>query len=413
MNIIVISFSSLKYNKLSAFLNILLIAFGVGILTILMLANNQIQNKLENNARGIDAVVGAKGSPLQLILSSIYYIDFPTGNIPLADAEAIAKNRMVKLAVPLALGDNFNGFRIVGTNASFIRMYNLKLDKGKFWKQDFEVTLGAEVAKTQKLKVGDLFFGAHGLADNSEVHEDHAYKVAGILTPNANVTDQLVLTNLSSVWHMHQHEEAPNPQLESPLQKSPQPESPQPEAQTPEAEITSLLIKYKSPMSVILFPKMVNETTNLQAASPAIESTRLFSLIGVGVETLQIFAYLIMAISVISVFISLYNSLKQRKYDLAIMRTMGASKTKIFLIVILEGFILSLIGTLSGSLFGHIALQFISSMQDAGQVKLTGLVFLPIEFYLILVGLCTGIFAAFMPAIAAYRINISKILAAG
>ncbi len=404
MNILSISFKSIKANKLSAFLNILLIAFGLCILTVLLLASHQIQNKLENNAQGIDAVVGAKGSPLQLILSSVYHIDFPTGNIPLKTAEDLAKNRMVKLAVPLALGDNFNGYRIVGTNSNFIKLYHLKLAKGKFFNKNFEVTLGADVAKTQKLKVGDTFFGAHGLADNSDIHNNHAYIVTGILTPNANVTDQLVLTNLESVWHMHQHEE------EIATQSS-LPESPLPAAQMPTAEITSLLIQYKSPISTILFPKFVNQSTNLQAASPAIETTRLFSLIGVGVVTLQYFAVLIMAISVISVFVSLLNSLKQRKYDLSIMRTMGASKTKIFLIVMLEGFILSLIGTILGWLFGHLLLQYMGSLQDAGQAKLTGLIFLQPESYLILVGLSIGIFAALLPATAAYRYHISKILA--
>ncbi len=410
MNWVALSFRSLMANKLSAVLNIILIAFGISILTILLLASTQIQNKLANNARGIDAVVGAKGSPLQLILSSIYYVDFPTGNIPLKDAEVLAKNRMVKLAVPLALGDNYNGYRIVGTNKGFIELYNLQLAKGKFWNKDFEVTLGADVAKTQKLKVGDTFYGAHGLADNSDVHDSHAYIVTGILTPSANVTDQLVLTNLESVWEMHQHEaEAQSPLPESPLPEAqmPEDESPLPETET---EITSLLIQYKSPISTIFFPKFVNENTNLQAASPAIESTRLFSLIGVGVETLQWFALLIMAISAISVFISLFNSLKQRKYDLAIMRTLGASKTKIFLIIITEGFFLSLIGTTLGCLFGHLAIEYVAGFQDAGQAKLTGLTFLPLEGFLILVGLSTGIFAAIIPAIAAYRYNISKIL---
>ncbi|TAH03155.1 MAG: hypothetical protein EAZ15_03700 [Sphingobacteriales bacterium] len=254
MNVINISLNSLKANKLSAFLNILLIAFGISILTILLLASNQIQSKLANNAQGIDAVVGAKGSPLQLILSSVYYIDFPTGNIPLKDAKELAKNRMVKLAVPLALGDNYNGYRIVGTNSGFIKLYNLQLAKGKFWNKDFEVTLGADVAKTQKLKVGDTFFGAHGLADNSDVHNNHAYIVSGILNPNANATDQLVLTNLESVWEMHQHEVEP---------QSPLPEAQMPEAESPlpetDAEITSLLIQYKSPISTILFPKFVNQ----------------------------------------------------------------------------------------------------------------------------------------------------------
>ena len=125
-----ISFKSLASNPLTSLLNILLIAFGTGILTILLLASTQISNKLASNARDIDLVVGAKGSPLQLILSSIFYIDFPTGNIPLKDANALSRHRMVKRAVPLALGDSYEGFRIVGTDTSFINLYNLQLEKG-------------------------------------------------------------------------------------------------------------------------------------------------------------------------------------------------------------------------------------------------------------------------------------------
>src|SRR5215217_299217 len=106
-----ISWKSLRYNPLSFFLNVLLIAFGTGILTILLLVSTQMTEKLRNNSKDIDLVVGAKGSPMQLILSSIYYVDFPTGNIPLKDAMLLAQNRMVKLAVPLALGDNYSGFR--------------------------------------------------------------------------------------------------------------------------------------------------------------------------------------------------------------------------------------------------------------------------------------------------------------
>src|SRR5690349_20134874 len=118
-------------------------------------------------------------------------------------------------------------------------------------------------------------------------------------------------------------------------------------------EISSLLIQYRSPMLVVMFPRMVNESTNMQAASPAQESTRLFSLIGIGVDTLQWFAVLIMFIAAISVFVNLYNSLKERSYDLAIMRTLGASRTKLFLIVITEGIMLTLAGTVMGVLLGH------------------------------------------------------------
>lgn len=368
----------------------MLIAFGTAILTILLLASTQIEQKLNNNSKDIDLVVGAKGSPLQLILSSIYYIDFPTGNIPLKEANELAHNPFVKRAVPLALGDNYNGTRIVGTDSNYISLYGLKTQSGKFWQADLEATIGAEVAKAQKLKVGDTFFGAHGLTENKDLHKEHAYKVVGILAPQGNVTDNLILTNVASVWEMHGEES--NGEMEG-------------------KEITSLLIQYRSPMSVAMFPRMVNQMTSLQSASPAMESTRLFSLIGVGVDTLQWFAVLIMLIAAISVFVNLYNSLKERSYDLAIMRTLGASKTKLFLIVILEGLILTIAGTILGLALGHLTLGFIGAYQESSQAKLSGLIFISNEFYLLLTGLAIGIFASIIPASQAYRANISKILA--
>jgi len=388
-----ISWKSLWSKPLSAALNIMLIAFGTGILTILLLASTQIEEKLNNNSKDIDLVVGAKGSPLQLILSSIYYIDFPTGNIPLKEANELAHNPFVKRATPLALGDNYNGVRIVGTDSNFISLYGLRTASGKFWSADLEATIGANVAAAQKLKVGDKFNGAHGLTNASDVHKDHQYQVVGILTSQGNVTDNLILTNIASVWKMH---EEPHEHQEE---------------DDNDREITSLLIQYRSPMSVAMFPRMVNQMTSLQSASPAMESTRLFSLIGVGVDTLQWFAILIMLIAAISVFVNLYNSLKEKNYDLAVMRTLGASRMKLFIIIILEGLILTLVGTIIGILLGHAVLELISFYQESDQAKLNGKIFITSELYILLAGLGIGIFAAVIPALQAYRSNISKILA--
>lgn len=385
-----ISWKSLAAKPLSSALSVMLIAFGTTILTILLLVSTQIEQKLNNNSKDIDLVVGAKGSPLQLILSSIYYIDFPTGNIPLKDANQLAQSPFVKRAVPLALGDNYNGIRIVGTDSNYISLYGLTTQSGKFWKTNLEATIGSNVAKEQQLKVGDTFFGAHGLTENKDLHKDHAYKVVGILAPQGNVTDNLILTNVASVWEMHGEEAS---------------------GETEGKEITSLLIQYRSPMSVAMFPRMVNQMTSLQSASPAMESTRLFSLIGVGVDTLQWFAVLIMLIAAISVFVNLYNSLKERSYDLAIMRTLGASKTKLFLIVILEGLLLTVVGTILGIILGHLALELIAHYQESNQAKLSGFVWIGKEIYLLFAGLAIGIFASIIPALQAYKANISEILA--
>jgi len=399
MNIFKISSKNLVRNKLTTILNIILVAFGVGILSILFLASNQIGNKLEKNAKDIDLVVGAKGSPLQLILSSIYHIDYPTGNIPARDAYQLAHNPMVKRAVPLALGDNYNGYRIVGTDSTFNHLYGLSVEKGNFWQKDLEVTIGSTVAFGSKLKIGDSFFGAHGLTGNGDIHKQHAYVVKGILKPQGNITDNLILTNIGSVYKMHEekHEETHH-------------SSPTEAKEINDKQITALLIQYKSPMSVILFPRMVNQSTNMQAASPAMESARLFSLIGVGIDTLQWFAVLIMAIAALSIFISLYNAMKERKYDLAVMRCLGASKPKLFFLVMFEGILVTLIGACFGLVIGHIALEVIGTYQESSQAKLTGLTAVPQEVYLIWIGLFIGALASLIPAMQIYKVDIAQTL---
>lgn len=404
MNVVTISWKNIRSKPLGSALNILLVAFGTGILTLLLLASGQISDKLARNSKDIDLVVGAKGSPLQLILSSIYYIDFPTGNIPLKDATQLMRNPMVRKAVPLALGDNYNGTRIVGTDTSFVGLYGLKLHSGRFWHSDFEAVIGAAVARSQHLKVGDTFYGAHGLTGSSDVHQSNAYKVTGILEAQGSVADDLIVTTIPSVWKMHDEESTHDHEEDAHDHSHDTTDSEE------EKELTALLIQYRSPMSVATFPRMVNETTNMQAASPAQESTRLFALIGVGVDTLQWFAVLIMVIAGISVFVSLYNALKERAYDLAVMRTLGASRTAVFAIVIFEGLVLTFIGSLAGMILAHIGIQLIGSYQESSQARLSGLMFMGSELYIIAAGLFTGVVSSVIPAIRAYRTDISGVL---
>ena len=178
-------------------------------------------------------------------------------------------------------------------------------------------------------------------------------------------------------------------------------------------EITSLLIQYRSRMSIVLFPMMVNKSTSMQAASPAKESARLFSLIGVGVETAKWFGIIVMLISAISIFVTLYNSLKERMYDLALMRVMGASQMKVFMIIILEGIMLTVIGSVIGVLMGHFCLHLIGYFQDSPQARLSGFYFMPEELYLVAGGFSIGILAALLPAIHAYRADISLTISRG
>lgn len=418
MNTIKLAWQYIKQNRATAILGVLLAAFGSAILCILMLTSNQLEKQLDHNSRGIDLVVGAKGSPTQLILSSIYHVDNPTGNIRMEEAQRLAAHPFVRLAVPLALGDNFKGHRIIGTDSTFLQIYNMTLGKGRMWEKDFEAVIGAEVASVQGLKIGDRFVGAHGLSEEGHIHGNHPFEVTGVLEKSGRLTDRLILTTVSSVWAIHGLHGAEEEHAEELHVDSGETESEEPvfvkslvDPGTPDPEITAMLIQYSNPAAIGQLPRMINQSTSMQAASPALESARLFSLLGVGIDSLQLLAYIIMFMAAFSVFISLYNAFKNRKYDLAIMRTLGASRGKLFGIVIVEGILITVSGALIGIILGHLAMYMISLQAGNAGSLISAFRFEPQEAWLLAIGLLIGFFAAIIPAMKAYNTPISETLA--
>ena len=415
MNLLKLSWSYIRNRRLNTFLNTLLLALGVGTIIYLLLILNQLQHKMEANAKGINLVVGAKGSPLQLVLCGIFHLDNPTGNIKLSDAEKITGNRrLVKKAIPLALGDSYRAFRIVGTTKAYPDHYGCQLAAGQWWQREFEATIGSEVAGQGGLKIGDTFFGAHGLDGNGEnAHEEKSYRVVGIMQPSGTVLDRLVLTGLESVWAIHEKAPpAPEGGAKSPLLRRGVGEASEAGGASADREITSLLITYRNPMAALLLPRLVNSQSNLQAASPAMEILRLFDLFGVGAEVVQYFAYVIILIAGLSIFIALYNALKERRYDLAIMRTLGASPGKLFAHIVLEGLLLAVFGGVCGFLLGHAAVELTGRLlSGTSQASLTGWQYLREETYIFLGVLGVGLAASLLPALQTYRMDISETLA--
>lgn len=424
MNLFILVWNYLIARPLNTVLNIVLLSLGIAVITILLLFNRQLQQKISENARGIDLVVGAKGSPLQLILCNIFHIDFPTGNITLKEAERIAKNRLVRTAIPLALGDSYGGYRIIGTTRAYADLYKSELSEGDWWKKDMEVTLGAGVAAALQLKPEERFASTHGLTQDGHAHDEQKFIVKGILKKSGTVIDNLILTNVESIWKVHNvhaeeegkddvaHHDDEHGHVANTRAFIPSPLVPSVAIGDSTKEITSMLIQYRSAMGAIQMPRWVNGQSRLQAASPAFETARLFSILGVGVDILKGFAYVLIFISGLSIFIALYNSLKERKYDLAIMRSMGASRRKLLVSVLMEGTVLTLLGCLIGLAMGHGMLllmgNFLEETQKAG---INGLVFYPEEWIILIGSLLLGIVSAIIPALQAYRTDISKTLA--
>ncbi|MCK8492352.1 ABC transporter permease [Spirosoma sp. RP8] len=407
MNLFRISWSNLKDKPLSSFLSGLLMTFGITIISLLLLLNKQLDDQFRKNIKGIDMVLGAKGSPLQLILSSIYQIDSPTGNIPLEEAEKLTRNPMIKTAIPLSMGDNYRSFRIVGTNKKYIDHFDASVGQGRLFQQDLETVIGSRVADVAGLKLGDTFSGSHGLDAEGDVHADTKYKVVGILSPSNTVVDQLILTPLSSVWAIHEHHDEHGEEHEHEEGEAHEHE----EHEEAPREITSMLIQFRNPLGMMI-ARGINTNSKLQAALPNIEINRLFSLLGVGVETLRGLAVVIMLISGISVFVSLYNSLKERRYEMALMLSMGATRAQLFGMLLLEGLVLALIGFGLGILLSRVGLWlFSNSVSSEYHYNLAAFGILPEEWILLGVAVLIGLLAAALPALGVYRMNISRTLA--
>ena len=428
---------SLKYRFLNSFLSIMLTAFGVSIALLISQFGNHIQNRINLDGQGIDIVVGAKGSPLQLILSSVYHIDIPTGNIAYSQAKKIMSNPQIEESIPLALGDNWRGFRIVGTTTNYIRHYDMSLSTGRYWDQNFEVVVGSSV----NLDIGDEFMGVHGLLEDGSSHEEHKYNVVGILKPSGTVIDRLILTSLNSVLdihglhkvdnsfeknheHQHDHEhhkeehhevhehdhdkEKHKNEDENHHKHSKNDKETYKTNELGSSEITALLIKTKSPIANINLPRSINRESSLQAANPALEINRLISLFGIGSKSFAILSLILILIASLNIFSGLASNLENRMGDLAVLRAVGFSKKRIFKIIVLEGILVVLIGIILGILIGFLLFSILTHNIFTLQTTNASLIF-NLDFILIILFVFfAGLIAAIFPAYRGSKISIAN-----
>ncbi|MBK9256005.1 MAG: FtsX-like permease family protein [Saprospiraceae bacterium] len=422
MSIIGLAWKNIIKNPLNLLLSVILFGLGIGLISFLLLLNDQLKEKFDKNLAEIDLVVGAKGSPLQLILCSMYHIDYPTGNIQIKTAAPLLRplHPLIKTAIPLSLGDSYKTYRIVGTNHQLVDLYGGKISEGNLWKKDFEVTIGKSVADDTGLKIGDKFVSSHGFTDDPDLEHEHAaFEVSGILEGTGSVLDQLILTNTSTVWRVHEHEEEHDHvdghegHAHDNHEGHTHDNSNEDLLNHPDEEITSVLIQYKNRTNfqALNFGRNINENTEMQAASPAIEINRLYSMIGVGTDAIQWLAIIIAIVSALSIFISLFKSMRERKYELALIRVMGAGRGTLFALIILEGLILAIIGYIVGIILSHGGMEVMAGfLKSSYRYNFTGTQFLPEELLLLGVSLMLGFIAAIIPAFQAANTDINKTL---
>lgn len=414
-----LAFAYMNDRRLVTGLNILLLALAVATLVILLLASTQLADRMQRNAEGIDLVVGAKGSPLQLILSSIYHMDQPTGNVPLESVQMLRRDPAVRQVVPLALGDNFRGYRIVGSEPAYLGLYNAELAEGKIFGGQGEAVLGADVARNLGAGLGQKFIGSHGLSDSEGAgqHDVHPFETVGILKPTGTVIDRLILTSIESVWDVHgiAHEEEETHDHDHDADGH-HPDHDEEASSAHDGglapEVTALLVRYRSVAGAVRLPSMINRQTDMQAAVPAVETARLLTLLGVGIDGARLFAWLLAAVGGLSIFVTLLNAASAREADLALLRVMGASRARVFGTVMVEGLVTAGIGGLVGILVGHATLAgAMGSFAALGEMGLQPWQMHPGELVILAVVLLIGLLAALIPAVRVFRIDLAATLA--
>ena len=373
-------------------MSILLMILGVTIITLSVLVNQITKNTFTKNNPDLDVVVGAKGSPLQLVLSSIHHIDIPTGNISYKNAKKIMKHPAIKFGVPISLGDNFQNYRIVGTDKKFLKLYDAELEIGSIWEKPMQSVIGSNVANFTKLKIDKFFVGSHGLIDTGDIHSEQPYKVVGILKKTGTILDNLIITSLDSVWNLHSNQ---NDILKN----------------SDSLEVTALLLKYKNKTSVFSFPRLINKNTSMQAASPNLEISKLFKLTGEAHKIINYLSIIIVSLSFAGILFTLLNNINERKYDLAILRTLGFTRERIFSIILIEGMTISILGSFIGLILGGIVYKCIEFFSLLGRNIVTGQLdfiyeILTIWFVILIISFLTCL----IPGIKVYKQNIRNTL---
>jgi len=439
MNMLGLSLAYLRRRPLTTGLNLLLLALGVALIAFLLLLERGLENRLSRDVAGVDMVVGAKGSPLQLVLSAVMQVDVPTGNVPLAAVEELRRNPLVRQAIPVAMGDSFGTYRILGTEPAYIALYGGQVVTGRMFEGPMEAVLGAEVAASSGLGLDGALVGSHGLTAGGEAHADMPYRVVGILARTGTVLDRLVLTPVSSVWAVHDHhhhEDMAQPTTgdhgngkahdhgagegqdhghhHDDEHDHDNDNVAAGQAASDDREVTAILVRYATPLAAARLPRDINSQTSMQAASPAAEMLRLRALMGVGLDAMRLLGLVMVLAAGVSTFVALANALQERQYDLAVMRALGAGRGRIMGQILTEAMLVALGGAVLGIALAHAGVAALSAFSArARDLGLSAGQFVAGEAWLLGLSLLVALLAAAVPAIRAYRTDVSRLLAKG
>lgn len=403
MSLLHMAWRYLLARLLVTLLTIMSIGLGVSLVCGVLTLRRESEQALAREAALFDLIAGGKGSPLQLVLSCIYHLDSPTGNVPYADYEKVKRDPRVLWAAPIGLGDNHAGHRIIGSEPHLFDLPGpdgspfFQFAEGRVFEDPFEVVLGHQAAATTGLRIGDSFSGTHGLVSvpGAAVHEDFPYRVSGILRPTGTSQDRAIFGTLQSVWEIHETED----RLHSAIQGN---------ARLREKsgrETTAILIRLKTPGLRLWMADEIRNRTGGIAAVPVNEVLRLYQgVIGPAHRALLIVAAAVVAVSCLTILATLYQAGERRRRDVAIVRSLGAGRGEVAALVFFEGLLLTVAGLGTGLALGHGGLVLAAaSIREKYGILVDPWSFDSAEAKALAVMAACGLIASLFPAIRSYR----------
>jgi len=397
MTIWLIVFRSLRQHALSTMVTALSVALAGGLLMSVWSVKEQSQAIFTGVNAGFDAVLGARGSKLQLVLNAIFNLESSPGNVALPDFQDIQSNPAVELAIPIAVGDNYLGYRLVGTVPEMFtqveyapgKHYEVGAGENFFDPNRREAVVGSFVAQKLHLKRGDKFHPYHGLIFNEKDQHAETYVVVGVMKPSNTPADRVIWIPLEGIQRMSGHD---------------------PNAAT---DVSAVLVKLKAPEAGFRLDMMYNRQGNRLTFAWPIGTVMadLFSKIGWFDQVLALVAYLVALVATLSILASIYNSMNERRREIAILRALGARRTTVFGAILLEAASISTLGMIVG--FACYALIMVAV---AGVIReQTGVVLVPMKFNMVMVWapaalIILGALAGVVPAIKAYRTHVAEYL---
>lgn len=440
MNLVTIAIKSIQQRILSSSLTALSVALGVMLMVAVLIINSVVSNLFSQPSFGYHLIVGPKGSDLSLALSAIYRLDRPGEPLPYLFYKELKQHELVKKAVPIAIGDvtEDGGFPIVGTIPEFFGLdyaYEKPFQvSGQFLQKPFDAVIGSRVAAENGWNIGAEFRMIHGSADSGHTH-DEKFKVVGVLKATGTPNDRTVFISLAGFWGVSGHEKPLGEALDR-LEKFGFPVSAElkKKAATPQKhddhghdhghahgheelldeqkEVSAIFVLTTGTAQSIGLAGQINEGVKAQAVNPIFPMRRLMTVIVGNIRlALLVLTSLIIVVSAVSIFVSIYNSMADRRREIGIMRALGARRSTVFSIILAESALLCLGGGLIGLLLGH-GLVFVASpiIEARSGILVNPLAFEPLELVIFPILLLVGSLIGFLPGLAAYRTDVAAAL---